>query len=237
MEGQDIVRVEEATKVYRQGMVEVHAADGISFHIKRGNIAALSGPSGSGKTTVLNLIGGLDVPTHGRIYLEGKELAALSRSKLSALRRDRVGFVFQAYNLIPVMTAYENAEFVLTLQGRSKKERRELVMTVLEQVGLDGLENRRPDEMSGGQQQRVAIARAIVTRPAIVLADEPTANVDSATADSLLDLMQRLNEDSGVTFLFSTHDKRVMDRAHRIIRLRDGKIESDEAFSRKGVSG
>lgn len=237
MEGQDIVRVEEATKVYRQGMVEVHAADGISFHIKRGNFAALSGPSGSGKTTVLNLIGGLDVPTHGRIYLEGKELAALSRSKLSALRRDRVGFVFQAYNLIPVMTAYENAEFVLTLQGRSKKERRELVMTVLEQVGLDGLENRRPDEMSGGQQQRVAIARAIVTRPAIVLADEPTANVDSATADSLLDLMQRLNEDSGVTFLFSTHDKRVMDRAHRIIRLRDGKIESDEAFSRKGVSG
>ena len=228
MEDQAIVRVEETTKVYRQGMIEVRAADDISFHINRGNFAALSGPSGSGKTTVLNLIGGLDVPTRGKIYLEGKELAALSRSKLSALRRDRVGFVFQAYNLIPVMTAYENAEFVLTLQGRSKKECRELVMTVLEEVGLDGLENRRPDEMSGGQQQRVAIARAIVTRPAIVLADEPTANVDSTTADSLLDLMQRLNEDSGVTFLFSTHDQRVMDRAHRIIRLRDGKIESDE---------
>jgi putative ABC transport system ATP-binding protein len=231
MDNQAIVRVEDATKVYRQGMVEVRAVDRISVRINKGNFAALCGPSGSGKTTLLNLIGGLDIPTQGKVYLEGKGLADLSRSELSAIRRDRLGFVFQAYNLIPVMTAYENAEFVLTLQGRSKKECRELVMEILSEVGLEGLENRRPDEMSGGQQQRVAIARAIVTQPAIVLADEPTANVDSATADSLLDLMQRLNKDSGITFLFSTHDQRVMDRAHRIIHMRDGKIEKDEGPS------
>lgn len=228
MTDQVIVSLEKATKVYLQGKVEVRAVDGLSFDIDKGNFATLCGPSGSGKTTVLNLIGGLDVPTDGKVYLEGKELAALTRSKVSAIRRDRIGFVFQAYNLIPVMTAYENAEFVLTLQGVSERECRDRVMAILNKVGLEGLENRRPDEMSGGQQQRVAIARAIVTHPAIVLADEPTANVDSTTADSLLDLMQRLNQDSGVTFLFSTHDHRVMDRAHRLIRLRDGKLESDE---------
>ncbi|MFC1532820.1 ABC transporter ATP-binding protein [Thermodesulfobacteriota bacterium] len=222
-----IVHLEEATKIYQQGKVEVRAVDGISFDIGKGDFAALCGPSGSGKTTVLNLIGGLDDPTHGKVYLEGKELAALTRSKVSVIRRDRIGFVFQAYNLIPVMTAYENAEFVLTLQGVSGRECRDRVKAILKEVDLEGLENRRPDEMSGGQQQRVAIARAIVTQPAIVLADEPTANVDSATADSLLDLMQRLNQDSGITFLFSTHDQRVMDRAHRLIRLRDGKVESD----------
>ena len=228
MTDQVIVSLEKATKVYLQGKVEVRAVDGLSFDIDKGNFATLCGPSGSGKTTVLNLIGGLDVPTDGKVYLEGKELAALTRSKVSAIRRDRIGFVFQAYNLIPVMTAYENAEFVLALQGVSERECRDRVMAILNKVGLEGLENRRPDEMSGGQQQRVAIARAIVTHPAIVLADEPTANVDSTTADSLLDLMQRLNQDSGVTFLFSTHDHRVMDRAHRLIRLRDGKLESDE---------
>ena len=228
MTDQVIVHLEKATKVYLQGKVEVRAVDGLSFDIDKGDFATLCGPSGSGKTTVLNLIGGLDVPSDGKVYLEGKELAALTRSKVSAIRRDRIGFVFQAYNLIPVMTAYENAEFVLTLQGVSERECRDRVMAILNKVGLEGLENRRPDEMSGGQQQRVAIARAIVTHPAIVLADEPTANVDSTTADSLLDLMQRLNQDSGVTFLFSTHDHRVMDRAHRLIRLRDGKLESDE---------
>lgn len=228
MTDQVIVRLEEATKVYRQGKVEVRAVDGLSFDIDKGVFAALCGPSGSGKTTVLNLIGGLDIPTNGKVFLEGVELASLARSRISAIRRDRIGFVFQAYNLIPVMTAYENAEFVLSLKGVSEKERRDRVTAILKEVGLEGLEQRRPDEMSGGQQQRVAIARAIVTQPAIVLADEPTANVDSATADSLLDLMQRLNRDSGVTFLFSTHDRRVMDRAHRLIRLRDGKIEDDE---------
>jgi putative ABC transport system ATP-binding protein len=230
MKDQAIVRLEDASKYYQQGQMEVRAVDGLSFEIRKGDFAALCGPSGSGKTTVLNLIGGLDVPTGGKVYLEGQDIGLLSRSKLSAIRRDRIGFVFQAYNLIPVMTAYENAGFVLTLQGVPDRECHERVMSILKEVGLEGLEHRRPDEMSGGQQQRVAIARAIVTQPAIVLADEPTANVDSANADSLLMLMERLNHESGITFLFSTHDQRVMDRAHRIIRLHDGRMESDEVF-------
>jgi putative ABC transport system ATP-binding protein len=228
MQDHSIVCLENAIKVYQQGKVEVRAVDRLSLDIDKGEFATLCGPSGSGKTTVLNLVGGLDVPTSGRVLLENHDLATLARSKLSEIRRDRIGFVFQAYNLIPVMTAYENAEFVLKLQGVSDRECRDRVMTILKEVGLEGLEHRRPDEMSGGQQQRVAIARAIVTRPAIVLADEPTANVDSATADALLDIMQQLNKDYGVTFLFSTHDQRVMDRAHRLIRLRDGKIDTDE---------
>ena len=231
MTDQVIVRLSEATKLYQQGKMEVRAVDELSFDIHKGDFAALCGPSGSGKTTVLNLIGGLDFPTSGKVYLEDKDLNSLTRSQISVIRRDRIGFVFQAYNLIPVMTAYENAEFVLTLQGVPNHECRKKVMAVLKEVGLEGLEDRRPDEMSGGQQQRVAIARAIVTRPAIVLADEPTANVDSTTADSLLDVMQKLNRESGITFLFSTHDHRVMDRAHRLIRLRDGKMESDEVRS------
>ncbi len=228
MSKQSIVRLENVSKIYRQGRMEVRAVDKVSFRVYQGDFAALCGPSGSGKTTVLNLIGGLDFPTDGNVYLENKDLSRLSRQDISALRRDRIGFVFQAYNLIPVMTAYENAEFVLNLKGVRERERRERVMSILKQVGLEGLEDRRPDEMSGGQQQRVAIARAIVTRPAIILADEPTANVDSATANSLLDLMAELNRDSGITFLFSTHDQRVMDRARRIISLRDGRIDSDE---------
>jgi len=228
MQNNSIVKLEEITKIYQQGKVEVRAVDGLSLNIGKGDFAALCGPSGSGKTTVLNLIGGLDVPASGRIFLEDQDLATLSRSQVSNIRRDRLGFVFQAYNLIPVLTAYENAEFVLKLQGVPDRECRDRVMEILKEVGLEGLENRRPDEMSGGQQQRVAIARAIVTRPAIVLADEPTANVDSSTADALLDLMQQLNQGYGGTFLFSTHDRRVMDRARRLIRLRDGKIERDE---------
>ena len=234
MKDQAIVILEDASKYYQQGQMEVRAVDGLSFEINRGDFAALCGPSGSGKTTVLNLIGGLDIPTGGKVFLEGEDLGLLSRSRISAIRRDRIGFVFQAYNLIPVMTAYENAAFVLTLQGVPERECRERVLSVLKEVGLEGLENRRPDEMSGGQQQRVAIARAIVTRPAIVLADEPTANVDSANADSLLSLMERLNHESSVTFLFSTHDQRVMDRAHRIIRLHDGRMESDEVIPKAG---
>lgn len=228
MSKEEIVRLKEVSKLYQQGKMEVRAVDQLSFSIFKGDLASLCGPSGSGKTTVLNLIGGLDFPTAGNVYLEKKDLSRLSRAQISIVRRDRIGFVFQAYNLIPVMTAYENAEFVLNLQGVSNKERRDRVMSILKQVGLEGLENRRPDEMSGGQQQRVAIARAIVTRPAIILADEPTANVDSATADSLLDLMDNLNNELGITFLFSTHDQRVMDRARRIIYLHDGKIDRDE---------
>lgn len=226
---QDIVRLESVSKIYQQGKLEVRAVDNLSLEIDTGDFCALCGPSGSGKTTILNMIGGLDIPTSGKVWLENRDLASLSRSEVAQIRRDRIGFVFQAYNLIPVMTAYENAEFVLKLQGVAETECRERVMTILKEVGLEGLEHRRPDEMSGGQQQRVAIARSIVTRPAIVLADEPTANVDSVTADALLDLMQKLNREDGISFLFSTHDQRVMDRARRLIRLRDGRIESDEA--------
>lgn len=220
-----IVSLEKATKVYRQGQVDVKALDEFSLEIRGGDFAALCGPSGSGKTTTLNLIGALDVPTSGKIIFEERDLSNLSRTELSKIRRHRIGFVFQAYNLIPVLTAYENAELVLALQNTPKKIRQERVMAILKDVGLEGMEKRRPDELSGGQQQRVAIARAIVSEPAIVLADEPTANVDSATADSLLDLMENLNREKGITFLFSTHDQRVMDRAKRIIRMRDGKLD------------
>jgi len=222
-----IVRLEQVCRYYQQGKVTVKAVDDLSLEIDAGEFTALSGPSGSGKTTVLNMIGALDKPTSGKVWLDDIELTALSHAKLSRIRRDRIGFVFQSYNLIPVLTAYENAEFVLALQDVSKQERRERVMSVLQQVGLRGLEDRRPDEMSGGQQQRVAIARAIVTHPDIVLADEPTANVDSHTAIELLDLMGDLNQEHGITFLFSTHDPQVMERARRLIHLRDGRIESD----------
>jgi len=231
MNQEPIVRLDGVSKIYEQGKVEVKAVDAFSLTVNEGDFATLSGPSGSGKTTILNLIGALDVPSEGRIWLEGHDLTELSRSELSKLRRDRIGFVFQAYNLIPVLTAYENAEFVLALQNVAESERKDQVLAILKEVGLEGLENRRPDELSGGQQQRVAIARAIVSEPAIVLADEPTANVDSATADALLDLMEQLNREKGVTFLFSTHDKRVMDRARRIIHLRDGRLVSDEVRS------
>jgi len=226
--GEPIVRLRNVVKTYRQGKVDVHAVNNVSLDIDRGDFAVLCGPSGSGKTSILNLIGGLDVPTSGSMRVDDVDLSTLDNTELATVRKDRIGFVFQAYNLIPVMTAYENAEFVLNLQGVSEAECRERVMQTLKAVGLAGLEHRRPDEMSGGQQQRVAIARAIVTRPAIVLADEPTANVDSHTAEALLDLMQQLNREQGITFLFSTHDQHVMDRANRIIRLHDGKIESDE---------
>ena len=223
-----IVQLKNVSKIYQQGKVEVKAVDHFSLDIQRGDFAALCGPSGSGKTTVLNLIGGLDVPSEGEVWVDQVNLATLNASALSNVRKNRIGFVFQSYNLIPVMTAFENAEFVLNLQGVDKAERHDRVMAILQDVGLEGLEKRRPDEMSGGQQQRVAIARAIVTQPAIILADEPTANVDSHTAKSLLDLMQQLNQEKGITFLFSTHDQHVMDRARRLIRLRDGQLEEDE---------
>ncbi len=228
MASQPIVQLSHVTKTYQQGKVEIHAVSDLSLNIAPGEFTALCGPSGSGKTTVLNMIGGLDLPSSGKVQLESRDLAMMTRSELAVERRDRIGFVFQAYNLIPVMTAYENAEFVLKLQGVAESECRHRVMSILKAVGLEGLENRMPDEMSGGQQQRVAIARAIVTRPAVILADEPTANVDSATAESLLDLMQQLNEQDGITFLFSTHDPRVMKRAKRLITLRDGQLDNDE---------
>jgi putative ABC transport system ATP-binding protein len=223
-----VVDIKNVVKNYKQGQLEVAALRGLSLSIERGEFVAICGPSGSGKTTVLNLIGALDTPTSGEIIVDGKQLSQLSRTALSRLRRDRIGFVFQAYNLIPVLTAYENAESVLALQGVDLKVRRARVMELLAAVGLEGLENRRPDHLSGGQQQRVAIARAIAASPAVVLADEPTANVDSETAERLLSIMEKLNQDHGVTFIFSTHDPRVMARAHRLVQLVDGQIVKDE---------
>jgi len=220
-----VVKIEAAKKTYRQGMVEVPALRGVDLELRRGDFLAFAGPSGSGKTTLLNLIGGLTKPTAGRISIEGKDLATLSKSRLSELRLHRIGFIFQAYNLIPVLTAYENAEFVLLMQKVDKDERREKVMRLLESVGLAGLEDRFPRELSGGQQQRVAIARAIVASPAIILADEPTANLDSKTAAQLLDTMEQLNREHQATFLFSTHDPAVMKRARTLVYLRDGQIE------------
>jgi len=223
-----IASARSVTRTYRQGAVQVPALRGVDLDVSRGEFLALCGPSGSGKTTLLNLLGALDRPTSGEVAIEGRELSGMSRRELSDLRRDRIGFVFQAYNLMPVLTAYENAEMVLWVQGVADAERRRRVCAVLAEVGLVGLEDRRPFELSGGQQQRVAIARAIVSNPALVLADEPTANVDSETAATLLDLMEALNRDRGVTFVFSTHDPQVMERAKRIVRLTDGTVASDE---------
>jgi putative ABC transport system ATP-binding protein len=224
----NVIQISGVTKDYRQGSIDVHALRGVDLDIAVGEFTAICGPSGSGKTTLLNLIGALDVPTAGTVLIDGQDLAALGRRGRSKLRRDRIGFVFQAYNLMPVLTAYENAEAVLALQGASAADRKATVMKLLADVGLEGLEDRRPDQLSGGQQQRVAIARAIASNPAVVLADEPTANVDSETAEKLLGIMEKLNKERGVTFVFSTHDPRVMERARRLVRLVDGKVAADE---------
>jgi len=218
------VRAQKLTRIYRQDSVEVRALDGVDLDVEKGAFIALVGPSGSGKSTLLNLIGGLDRPTSGRLWVEDQELERLSRRALTELRLRRIGFVFQQYNLIPVLTALENVEYVMLLQGLPDAERRANARAILAEVGLAGLEDRRPGELSGGQQQRVAVARAIVTAPALVLADEPTANLDSATGAGLMDLMRALNETKGVTFIFSTHDPMVMERARRLVRLRDGRV-------------
>jgi len=223
-----IVKLKKVTKDYGQGDVIVHALRGVTLDIEAGDFIAMAGPSGSGKSTLLNIIGGLDKPTSGGIEVEGRSIVALSISELSRLRRDRIGFIFQSYNLVPVLTAFENAEYVLMLQGAKIDERREKVNKLLNEVGLEGMENRFPRELSGGQQQRVAIARAIASDPALILADEPTANVDSKTAAGLLDLMRRLNEERNVTFLFSTHDEKVMRHAKKLLWLIDGQIADDD---------
>lgn len=225
----NIVEVSGVTKDYGQNGIVTHALRGVDLTIMAGEFTSMAGPSGSGKTTLLNIIGGLDRPTSGTVRIEGNEITGLPGARLSRIRRDRIGFIFQSYNLIPVLTALENAEYVLMLQGTGKEERRARVMGVLKEVGLGGLENRFPRELSGGQQQRVAIARAIVPEPALILADEPTANVDSETGSALMDLMRRLNEEKGITFLFSTHDRAVMNRARRLVKLRDGQIIEDRA--------
>jgi putative ABC transport system ATP-binding protein len=222
-----IVELAGITKDYGEGAIVTQALRGVDLVLKAGEFASMAGPSGSGKTTLLNIIGGIDRPNAGSVVIEGRNITRLSGSGLSRLRRDRIGFIFQSFNLIPVLTALENAEYVLMLQDVAKEERRNRVMRVLKEVGLEGLEHRFPRELSGGQQQRVAIARAIAPEPALILADEPTANVDSETGSSLMDLMRRLNEEKGMTFLFSTHDQAVMNRARRLIRLQDGRIIED----------
>ena len=224
-------------KRYQQGEVEVHALRGIDLDIGAGEFVVLAGPSGSGKTTLLNLFGALDEPSEGRVEVEGQSLDGLSRQQLADLRRDRIGFVFQAYNLVPVLTAYENAELILMLQGVPEAERRQRVLPLLSAVGLDGLEDRRPNQLSGGQQQRVAVARALAPSPAIVLADEPTANLDSATGTALLDTMRELNERSGTTFVFSSHDPKVIACARRLVWLEDGRVARDERRSPEGSPG
>lgn len=223
-----IVKCRKLHKTYRQGTIEVHAIRGVDLDVVEGEFMALAGPSGSGKTTLLNLIGGLDHFDSGEVHIKGGDLARLNSRHATELRLHHVGFIFQAYNLLPVLSAIENVEYILLLRGVRDKERRRRSRDILEEVGLGDMLNRRPHELSGGQQQRVAVARALVNEPDIILADEPTANLDSETATGLLDIMRTMNQRHQVTFIFSTHDARVMDYARRIVRLRDGRIEKDE---------
>ena len=223
-----ILEAVHASKVYRAGAIETRALDDVSLAIEGGEFSALCGPSGSGKTTLLNLLGTLDRPTSGEIRVDGADTSAMGEAERAELRLRKLGFVFQSYNLVPVLSAVENVEFVLLLQGVGRGERRARALRFLEELGLGELADKRPGEMSGGQQQRVAVARAIASEPEVVLADEPTANLDSKTAEDLLHLMLQMNQDRGVTFLFSTHDPRVMAHARRIVRLVDGRIASDE---------
>ncbi len=226
-----VVQLEGVTRTYRQDGVDVDALRGVSVSVCKGDFAVLVGPSGSGKTTLLNMIGGLDSPTEGRIWIAGSDIGRLSKVELSQVRLHKIGFVFQEFNLIPVLSALENVEFVMLLQGLPESQRRARASTLLRDLGLEGLEHRRPNALSGGQQQRVAVARAIAAEPIIVLLDEPTANLDSKTGGALMDMMRRLNEDQGITFVFSTHDSMVVERARRVIRIRDGQIEADERRS------
>jgi putative ABC transport system ATP-binding protein len=223
-----IVECIDVSKTYHQGRIEIHALNKVNLSITRGEFVAVAGPSGSGKTTLLNLVGGLDQVDGGSIVVDGNAFDQMSQSQLANLRLHRVGFVFQAYNLIPVLSAAENVEFVMLLQGIAANERRARAEAILDDVGLEGKYDRRPAELSGGQQQRVAVARAIVSNPSIVLADEPTANLDSKTGDGLLAMMRQMNQEKNVTFIFSTHDKMVMDYARRLVLIRDGGIEDDQ---------
>ncbi len=223
-----VIQTSNLCRYFGEGELRVKALDQVDFEVEEGEFSAIIGPSGSGKSTLLHLIGGLDNPTHGTVTLAGTEIGSMSRSALSNFRRDHIGFIFQAYNLIPVLSTIENIEYVMLLQGVSNTERRKRVNEMLDLLGLTGLGDRRPAQLSGGQQQRVAVARAMVSRPNIILADEPTANLDSKTGIALLDMMKDLNEKHGMTFIFSTHDQKIMDRARRLIYLRDGRVEREE---------
>jgi len=222
-----IISTKGLKRIYQDHGVPVHALKGIDLDIEQGDFAAIVGPSGSGKSTLLNLIGGLDKPTEGDVLIDGKNISDMKPGELIDFRLHNIGFVFQAYNLIPVLTARENVEFIMLLQKIPKKERIDKAEKLLQAVGLGEMMDRRPTELSGGQQQRVAVARALASTPSFVLADEPTANLDSAAASNLLDIMETMNKERGVTFVFSTHDQRVVDRARRVITLQDGEILSD----------
>jgi putative ABC transport system ATP-binding protein len=222
-----MVECQGVTKIYRQGEVTVPALRGVDLSVEAGEFTALAGPSGSGKTTLLNLIGGLDRPDEGSIAVAENDYAEMKDSRMAELRLHHIGFVFQAYNLIPVLSAVENVEYVMLLQGVSAEERRKRAKEILDEVGLEGRYNHRPAELSGGQQQRVAVARAIVSNPSIVLADEPTANLDSQTGAALLEMMAEMNQRREVTFIFSTHDRQVMEFARRLVRIKDGRVDED----------
>lgn len=222
-----VLELMDLVKVYNDSEIKVKAVDGIDLSFEKGEFAAIVGPSGSGKTTLLNLIGGLDSITSGAIRVDGTDIATLSPSKLIDFRLRNIGFVFQAYNLIPVLTARENVEFIMELQGRNRDERRARAIELLTAVGLEERADSRPSKMSGGQQQRVAVARALASKPKFVLADEPTANLDSKSTETLLDIMEKLNREENITFIFSTHDQRVVNKARRVITIEDGHVVSD----------
>ncbi len=228
MSNETLIKTVDLNKVYKTDSVETPALNGVDLELHKGEFTAVAGPSGSGKSTLLHLLGGLDRPTSGEIYLEGTPMSGLSRDQLARLRLTSIGFVFQAYNLIPVLTVLENTAFVLELQGIVRGERIGRARKILTELGIEEYANQYPSRISGGQQQRVAVARAVVSEPSIVLADEPTANLDTATSLDLIDLMRRLNEDKGATFLFATHDSRLLDRVSRLITLVDGRIADDE---------
>jgi len=223
-----IIQIKDLHKVYDETRVPVYALNGVSMSIEEGEFTAIVGPSGSGKTTLLNMIGGLDTPTSGHVVISGTEVGALKPRKLIDFRLHNIGFVFQAYNLIPVLTAIENVAFIMQLQGQPKDKRHKRAKELLDAVGIADKADQRPGNLSGGQQQRVAVARALASEPKFILADEPTANLDSNSTTELLDIMQKMNEESNTTFLFSTHDQRVVDKARRIITIDDGKVASDE---------
>lgn len=226
-----IIQISDLHKVYDETKVPVYALNGVNLSIEEGEFTAIVGPSGSGKTTLLNMIGGLDNPSSGSVLIGGTEVGSLKPRKLIDFRLHNIGFVFQAYNLIPVLTAIENVAFIMQLQGQPKDKRHQRAKELLEAVGIADKADQRPGSLSGGQQQRVAVARALASEPKFILADEPTANLDSTSTRELLDIMQKMNEESNITFLFSTHDQRVMDKARRIITIDDGKVSSDESIS------
>lgn len=227
----EIIRTEKLNKIYQDHGTPVHALKDINIKIEKGEYIVIAGPSGSGKTTLLNLLGALDKPSEGKVYFEGEDISMKSKKELSELRLHKLGFIFQAYNLIPVLTAMENVEFNMMLNNVSEKERREKALNIMDELGIKELSNKRPNSMSGGQQQRVAVARAIVNNPEVILADEPTANLDSKTGENLLQLMRKMNENKNITFIFSSHDKQVIDQAKRLVLLKDGIIQEEKFFT------